>query len=248
MRGARCGGAWPRDHRLTTDDSWWVCSALLPLLLPLPLPLPALTKPRRLSAATKGPQLGMKAATRMVLTVGALAQAAHGTGCGSNNGGCVPGTRCSVGAGGRIDCDYSHTCPALMSPTNGFVQCPGTAPGAQPTYSLRLVEGNLARSVEQRTQCMVGCNTGFSAQGFTSPRYCTATGWSDTSVVRCVSSPQCSATNNPCQHGGRCTATVNGGYSCACTAGWAGRNCQQADSVRSLIHPPSAHSLHGSTV
>ena len=177
----------------------------------------------------------MQAATRLVLTVGALAAGAHGSGCGRNNGGCVPGTRCSVGAGGRIDCDYSHTCPTLPMPANGFVSCPGAAPGAQPTYSLRLVEGNLARSVEQRTECLVGCNAGFSAIGFTSPRYCTATGWSDTTAVRCIASPQCSATNNPCQHGGRCTATVNGGYRCRCTTGWAGRTCQEADSVRPLL-------------
>jgi hypothetical protein len=220
----------------SSRDSWSVCSALLLLLRTAAAAcslLPPALGSGRGSRCHEEP-LGMQAAaTRLVLTVGALAQAARATaGCGSNNGGCVPGTLCSVGVGGRIDCDYSHTCPALLSPTNGFVQCPGSTPGAQPTYSLRLVEGNLARSVEHRTQCMVGCNAGFSAQGFTSPRYCTATGWSDTSAVRCMSSPQCSPTNNPCQHGGRCTATVNGGYRCACTAGWAGRDCQQADSVR----------------
>ena len=160
------------------------------------------------------------------------AQAAHGSAasCGTNNGGCVPGTRCSV-QGGRIDCDYSHTCPTLVAPANGFVDCPGAAPGAQPTYSLRLAEGNVARSVERRTQCSIGCNSGFSASGFTLPRFCTATGWSDTSAVRCTASPQCSPSNNPCQHGGRCTATVNGGYRCSCAAGWAGTNCHEADSV-----------------
>lgn len=173
----------------------------------------------------------MQAATRLSLTIGALAHAVHGNSCGTNNGGCVPGTRCAVGEGGRIDCDYRHTCPTLPTPTDGFVNCPHTAQGAQPTYSLRLVEGNLARSVEERTECIVGCNAGFSATGYTSPRFCTATGWSDTTAVRCTATAQCSAANNPCQHGGTCTADMRGGYRCACTPEWAGKNCQEANSV-----------------
>ena len=162
-------------------------------------------------------------------------QAVHGSGCGRNNGGCVPGTTCSAGPGGRIDCDYRHTCPALHAPKDGFVDCPDLAPGAQPTYSLHLVEGNLARSVERRTECVVGCLDGFSATGFTSRRYCTATGWSDTSAVRCLAAPQCSATNNPCQHGGTCKRGLRGGYTCECAPGWAGRNCHEADSVGPLL-------------
>lgn len=137
------------------------------------------------------------------------------------------------------ECEYSHTCPALVAPANGFVNCPGSAPGAQATYSLRLVEGNLARSAETRTQCLVGCRAGYSAVGVTAPRFCTATGWSDTSAVRCAASQQCSASNNPCLNGATCTANVNGGYRCRCPVGWAGTNCDEADScVNSLTQLP----------
>jgi len=160
--------------------------------------------------------------------------------CGANNGGCVPGTRCFEVAG-RAQCEYSHACPALVAPANGFVNCPGSAPGAQATYSLRLVEGNLARSAEQRTECIVGCRAGHSAVGVTAPRFCTATGWSDTSAVRCAASQQCSASASPCQNGGTCTANVNGGYRCRCPVGWAGTNCAEADScVAALTHRPIA--------
>ena len=159
------------------------------------------------------------------LLLPALAAAPRTT-CGRNNGGCLPGTRCVV-RGGRVDCDFSHTCPALAAPPHGFVDCPGLS-GVPPSYSLRLVEGDMARSTERRSACTVGCEAGFSATGFTGTRYCTASGWSDTTAVRCASSRPCAG--NKCQHGGTCAATVNGGYRCRCVAGFAGPNCAQQDS------------------
>lgn len=149
---------------------------------------------------------------------------AAATACGSNNGGCLPDTKCMI-RNRKVACDYHHTCPRLAQPANGVVSCPnipGTGVVQQlPSYSLVLVEGDLKSSIESRSECVVGCRPGYAAlAGFTGKRYCTATGWSDVTPVRCAAQPPCAPAR--CSNHGSCQSQPNGASRCTCSRGWAG--------------------------
>ena len=91
-------------------------------------------------------------------------------------------------------------CPALTDPTGGHVNAPSSAYGSTATYS---------------------CDGGFAISGASS-QTCQANGQWSGKPPTC--NPVSNCAGNPCQNGATCTDN-NPGYTCTCTAGWSGANC-----------------------
>lgn len=109
-------------------------------------------------------------------------------------------------------------CPTLAAPANGSLSATTGTFGQTTTYS---------------------CDGGYALNG--SPtRTCQADGtWSGADAT-CVVANNCSA--NPCQNGATCTDAVPGpGYSCACTAGWSGPNCDVPVDCGALSSPSNGN-------
>lgn len=104
--------------------------------------------------------------------------------------------------GGTAPTCVPVSCGTLDPPSNGGVNAPTITYGASGTYS---------------------CNNGYSLTG--SPtRTCDVTGqWTGAAPTCTLVVTGCA--DSPCKNGGTCTPVGVGGFSCACTTGWAGNDC-----------------------
>jgi len=142
---------------------------------------------------------------------------------------CQHGGVCTPGSGSSFTCSCTGTgysgstcatpvdCGTLGTLTNGSIS---TSPSSSTTFG---------------TTATYACNSGFTLSGNAS-RSCQASGSWSGSAPTCMPNTTNPCQPNPCLNSGVCSANGSS-YTCACTAGFSGNNCQTPFDCGALSAP-----------